>query len=284
MPNEHAFTLRAQWLGQQLREMREGAGRTLRDVGECLNRNASTVSRIESGMLPARVPEVLTYLDVCGIDDPKRRDDLKTMAQDVWQKGWWDGLTANVAASLIDWIWLESRATAIDSFQDSVIPGLLQTREYAEAVIRAADDHLPNEQLTRFVDLRMNRQQLLSQPEPIRLSAIIDEGALRRMIGGPEVMRAQLAHLRAMAGWPNVEIMILPLAAGAHASPNGAFDVFRMRRPYPPAGCISTVVGTVVVEGEKADSLHQRYDRLRRAALRNGAVQRVLFDLEARLE
>ncbi|PZF95810.1 transcriptional regulator [Micromonospora endophytica] len=264
--------------------MREGAGRTLRDVGECLNRNASTVSRIESGMLPARVPEVLTYLDVCGIDDPKRRDDLKTMAQDVWQKGWWDGLTANVAASLIDWIWLESRATAVDSFQDSVIPGLLQTREYAEAVIRAADDHLPNEQLTRFVDLRMNRQQLLSQPEPIRLSAIIDEGALRRMIGGPEVMRAQLAHLRAMAGWPNVEIMILPLAAGAHASPNGAFDVFRMRRPYPPAGCISTVVGTVVVEGEKADSLHQRYDRLRRAALRNGAVQRVLFDLEARLE
>ncbi|WP_323136252.1 helix-turn-helix transcriptional regulator [Micromonospora sp. NBC_01655] len=284
MPNELASTLRAQWLGQQLREMREAARLTLRDVGECLNRNASTVSRIESGMLPARVPEVLAYLDVCGIDDPKRRDDLKTMAQDVWQKGWWDGFSANVAASLIDWIWLESRATAIDSFQDSVIPGLLQTREYAEAVIRAADQHLPDDQLQRFVELRMNRQQRLSHPEPIRLSAIIDEGALRRTIGGSEVMRAQLAHLRSLAGWPNVEIMILPLAAGAHASPNGAFDVFRMRRPYPPAGCISTVVGTVVVEGEKADSLHQRYDRLRRAALRNGAVQRILFDLEARLE
>jgi hypothetical protein len=243
--------------------MRETARLTLRDVGECLNRNASTVSRI---------------------DDPKRRDDLKTMAQDVWQKGWWDGLPANAAGSLIDWIWLESRAVAIDSFQDSVVPGLLQIKEYADAVIRAADNDLPEEQLRRFVELRMNRQRRLSQPEPIQLSVIIDEGALRRTVGGPEVMRAQLAHLRSMAGWPNVEVMILPLAAGAHASPNGAFDVFRMRRPYPPAGCISTVVGTVVVEGEKAAALYQRYDRLRRTALRNGAVQRILFDLEARLE
>ncbi|XXG10397.1 helix-turn-helix transcriptional regulator [Micromonospora sp. SH-82] len=264
--------------------MREKSRLTLRDVGECLNRNASTVSRIESGMLPARVPEVLTYLDVCGIDDPKRRDDLKTMAQDVWQKGWWDGLPANAAASLIDWIWLESRATVIRSFQESVVPGLLQTREYAEAVIQAADEDLTDDQFRRFVDLRMNRQQLLSLPEPVRLSAIITEGALRRAVGGPEVMRAQLAHLRSMAGWPNVEIMVLPLAAGAHASPDGSFDVFQMRRPYPSAGCISTVVGTIVAEGEKADSLHQRYDRLRRAALRNGAVQRILFDLQARLE
>nr|WP_281189981.1 Scr1 family TA system antitoxin-like transcriptional regulator [Micromonospora inyonensis] len=104
------------------------------------------------------------------------------------------------------------------------------------------------------------------------------------MVGGPEVMRAQLAHLRSVAGWPNVEITVLPSVAGAHASPDGPFDVFRMRRPYPPAGCISTAVGTVVVEGEKAASLIQRYDRLRRAALHNGAAQRFLFDLEARLE
>ncbi|MER7169521.1 helix-turn-helix transcriptional regulator [Micromonospora sp. NPDC000207] len=284
MPNEQAVTLRAQWIGQQLREMREKSRLTLKEMGDYINRNASTVSRMESGIIPPRVPEVLAYLDLCGIDDPRRRDDLKTMAQDAWQKGWWDGFSANVAGSLIDWIWLESRATAINSFQTSVIPGLLQTRAYAEALIRAWDDSASDDDLARYVEVRMQRQQRLEEPDPVQFSTIIDEGALRRVVGGPEVMRAQLAHLRTMAGWPNVEVMILPASAGAHPSPDGTFDVFRMRRPYPPAGCVSTAVGAVVVEGGKAASLHQRYDRLRRAALRNGAVQRILFDLEARLE
>ncbi|WP_432959331.1 helix-turn-helix domain-containing protein [Micromonospora haikouensis] len=282
--DEQAATLRAQWIGQQLRAMRESAGLTLKDMGDYINRNASTVSRMESGTIPPRVPEVLAYLDLCGVDDSRRREDLKTMAQDAWQKGWWDGFSANLAGSLIDWIWLESRATEIRSFEMAVVPGLLQTRAYAEALIRAWDDSADDEQIARFVEVRMQRQQRLEEPEPVRLSTVIDEGALRRVVGGPEVMRAQLAHLRKVAGWPNVEVMILPAGAGAHACPDGTFDVFRMRRPYPPAGCISTAVGTVVVEGEKAESLHQRYDRLRRAALRNGAAQRILFDLEARLE
>ncbi len=230
------------------------------------------------------MPEVLAYLDLCGVDDPRRREDLKTMAQDAWQKGWWDGFNANVAGSLIDWIWLESRAAEIKSFQASVVPGLLQTRAYAEALIQAWDETASDEQVTRYVEVRIQRQQRLAEPDPVRFSTVIDEGALRRVVGGPEVMREQLAYLRTVAGWPNVEIMILPSSAGAHPSPDGTFDVFRMRRPYPAAGCVSTAVGAVVVEGEKAETLHQRYDRLRRAALRNGAVQRVLFDLEARLE
>ncbi|NBE82317.1 helix-turn-helix domain-containing protein [Micromonospora rubida] len=284
MINEQAVTLRAQWIGQQLREMREGARLTLKEVGDFINRNASTVSRMESGIIPPRVPEVLAYLDLCGIDDQRCREDLKTMAQDAWQKGWWDGFSANVAGSLIDWIWLESRATEIKSFEMAVVPGLLQTRAYAEALIRAWDDAATDEEVARYVEVRMQRQRRLEEPEPVRFSTVIDEGALRRLVGGNEVMRAQLTHLRTVAGWPNVEIMILPASAGAHPSPDGTFDVFRMRRPYPPTGCVSTAVGTVVVEGEKADSLHQRYDRLCRAALRNGAVQRVLFDLEARLE
>ncbi|WDZ85996.1 helix-turn-helix domain-containing protein [Micromonospora cathayae] len=284
MRNEQAVTLRAQWIGQQLRDMRERARLTLKDVGDYLNRNASTVSRMESGIVPPRVPEVLAYLDLCGVDDPRRREDLKTMAQDAWQKGWWDGFSANVAGSLIDWIWLESRATEIRSFQLVVVPGLLQIRSYAEALIRAWDESAADEQVSRFVDVRMKRQRRLEEGEPVYFSAVIDEGALRRTVGGPEVMRQQLAHLRMLAGWPNVEIMILPAQAGAHASPDGGFDVFRMRRPYPPTGCIGTAAGTIVVEGTTAESLMQRYDRLRRVALRNGAVQRFLFDLEARLE
>lgn len=284
MAGGQTATLRAQWIGQQLRVMREKAGLTLRDVGDYINRNPGTLSRMEAGFVAARLPEVLAYLDVCGIDDPKHREDLKTMAQDVWQKGWWDGFTANVAGALIDWVWLESRATHIYSFEVAVLPGLLQTREYAEAVIRAWDHSATTADIDRYVEVRMGRQRRLTDAEPVQLSTVIDEGALRRLVGGPEVMRAQLAHLRSVATWPNVEIMILSGQAGAHASPNGSFDAFRMRRPYPPTGCIATAAGSIVVEGDKAHSLFQRYDRLRSAALHNGAVQRFLFDLEARLE
>ncbi|MEO3745182.1 helix-turn-helix transcriptional regulator [Plantactinospora sp. B5E13] len=284
MPNEQAFTLRAQWLGQQLREMRESRKLTLKAVGDFIKRDPSTVSRIESGMLPARVPEVLAYLDICGIDDRQRREDLKTMSEDAWQKGWWDGFTANVASSLIDWIWLESRAAEIYSFQVSVLPSLLQTREYAEALIRAAHPDATEDQLSRFVDLRMNRQQRLNGDGPVRLSTIIDEGALRRVVGGPEVMRAQLAHLREVTRRRHIEVLVLPSEVGAHPSPNGAFDVFRMRSPYPVAGFVSTPAGNLVVEGDKAETLFQKYDRLRDVALREKATIAFLTELETRLE
>lgn len=281
---EQVVTLRAQWLGQQLREMREQARLTLKEAGDYINRNPSTVSRLEAGIIPPRVPEVLAYLDMCGVDDVRRRADLKTMAQDAWQKGWWEGFAADVAGSLIDWVWLESRAREIYSFETAVLPGLLQTREYAEALIRAAHVGASQEQIKRFVELRMTRQGRLEEPEPVKFSTIIDEGALRRLVGGPEVMKAQLAHLRTMAGWPNIEIMILPASAGAHASPDGSFNVFRMRRPYPYTGCVETAAGTLVVEGEKAERLIATYHRLRGSVLENGAVQRFLFDLSARLE
>ncbi|WP_028569367.1 helix-turn-helix domain-containing protein [Salinispora tropica] len=284
MAVEQAVTLRAQWIGHQLRAMREQARLTLKEVGDYLHRNPSTVSRMESGLIPPRVPEVLAYLDLCGIDDPRRRDDLKTMAQDAWQKGWWNGFAPDVAGTLIDWVWLESRATRIYSFQVSVLPGLFQTREYAEAVIRAEDDGASEDQINRYVELRMSRQHQLEQDQPVAFSTIVEEGVLRRTVGDPDIMRRQLAHLRKVAAWPNVEFMVLPAAAGAHASPDGAFDAFRMQRPYPPTGCISTAVGIIVVEGDMAESLFRRYDRLRTMALRNGAVQRLLFDLEARLE
>lgn len=281
---EHAVTLRAQWLGQRLREMRERARLTLRDAGDHLSRNASTISRMEAGIIPARVPEVLAYLDMCGVDDPRRRADFKTMAQDAWQKGWWEGFTADVAGSLIDWVWLESRAREIYSFETAVLPGLLQTREYAEALIRAAHTGASTEQINRFVELRMARQHRLHEPEPVKFSTIIEEGALRRLVGGPAVMKAQLAHLRKVAGRPNVDVMILPATAGAHASPDGSFDVFQLRHPYPTAGCVTTAVGSIMIEGEKAEELRRRYDRLSTLVLDDGAAHRFLSNLGARLE
>lgn len=265
--NEQGATLRAQWLGQQLREMREQAKLTLKEVGEYVSRNASTVSRMESGLVPARVPEVLAYLDVCGIDDPQRRDALRTMARDAWQKGWWDGFAGDVTGHLIDRIWLESRAVEINAFETTVLPGLLQTREYADALIRTAHPDATPAQVDRFVEARMARQRILDGDTPVTFSAVIEEGIVNRIVGGERVMVAQLRKLHELAGADHITLRVLGGDTGAHASPDGSFDLFRMAPPYPDAACLTTPAGSITVEAATADRLAQMYDRLRKQAM-----------------
>lgn len=282
-------TLRAQWLGQQLREMRERADLTLKDVGDYINRNASTVSRMEVGMPPARIPEVLAYLDLCGIDDSQHRDMLRSMARDVWQKGWWEGFRGDVASTLIDWMWLENRSNEIWCFEPIVLPGLLQTRNYAKALIEADDVDATPQQVDRFVEARMARQQRLfldedSEEEPLALFAIVDEAALRRQVGGPEVMQAQLRHLHEMIDRDNVTVTVLPATTGAHASPNGSFNVFMMDLPYPDVAGMSTAAGNVIVEGDEAKRLTNIYDRLARQAMNPPTSRKFLADLITSLE
>lgn len=284
MVDQRAPTLRAQWLGNELREMRERAGLNLKEVGEFLRRNPSTVSRFESGLLPARVAEVLAYLEICGVDDPRRREDLKAMSGELFRKGWWDGYANDVASCLIDRIWLESRAVAIGYFSTMVVPGLLQTREYAEATIRAAHPDAAEEQIQRWIEVRMTRQQLLDRDEPLLLTAVIDEAVVRRLVGGPAVMRGQLAHLIAQAQRPDVQIRVLPFAVGCHPSPDGPFDIFRMAEPYPDAACMQTPAGAIYVESDRALPLVTTYDRLCDAALSTGDTVAFLSDLTARLE
>jgi transcriptional regulator with XRE-family HTH domain len=284
MVDQRVATLRAQWLGNELREMREQAGLTLKEVGEYLRRNPSTVSRFESGLMPARVAEVLAYLDICGVDDPKRREDLKKMSLELFQKGWWDGYAGDVAGGLIDRVWLESRATAISYFCTVVVPGLLQTRDYADHIIRTANGAATDEQIERWIELRMARQKLLDRDDPLELTAVIDEAVLQRMVGGTATMRGQLAHLITMAGRPGVEILVLPFGVGAHASPDGPFDILRMVEPYPDAAAMHTPAGAVYVEAEKATDLIAAYHRLCDAALSPIDTVAFLSDLAAHME
>lgn len=284
MADQRGPTLRAQWLGSELRQMREQARLTIKEVAEYLRRNSSTVSRFESGTLPVRVAEVLAYLDICGVDDPDRRAKLKTMSQELFRKGWWDGYTGDVAGTLIDRIWLEDRATEIHYFQPVAVPGLLQTRDYAAAIIRSANSAASPAQLDRWIELRMARQQLLDRDTPLLLTAVVDEGVVRRMVGGPEVMRAQLIHLTDLAERPGIEIQILPFSAGAHASPDGQFDLFRLADPYPDVACMQTPAGAVYVEAAGAAPLASAYDRLRDAALSTSDSIAFLSDLVTRLE
>ncbi|WP_433255335.1 helix-turn-helix domain-containing protein [Streptosporangium sp. CA-135522] len=260
-------TLRAQWLGKHLREFRESAKLTLRQAGDYLQRDAGTISRLESGIIPARASDVLALLNLYGVDDQKVRDGLERLSRDIWQKGWWDGYATEALGGMLDHAWLEARAREIRSYGAMVVPGLLQTRDYATAVITAGDADVPGEQIERWVEFRMSRQRVLDAEEAPNVEVVLDEAVLHRAIGGMKVMRAQLERLAEVMTSPNVTIRVLPFAAGAHASPEGSFAIFDMPEPYSDVACVETRGGAVYMEAEGVEGFARAYDSLRDAAL-----------------
>lgn len=267
MGAQRRVTLRAQWLGQQLRELREANELTLRDAADYLQRSSGTVSRFESAEYPIRRPDVMALLDLYGVSDERRRAGLMKLSEEVWQKGWWDGYADDIAGWFIDYVWVESRAREIRSFDNTLLPGLLQTREYAEAAMRCAEPDLSPEQLARGLELRMTRQRVLTDEEPPHLSVVLDEAVLRRAVGGPAVLREQLYHLDECSRLSKVDLRVLPFRTGAHASPSGEFKLFTMADPYPEVAYVETPAGSIYVETPETDRFARTYDRLLRATL-----------------
>jgi hypothetical protein len=201
------------------------------------------------------------------VHERRKRDGLLRLSEDVWQKGWWDGYEPDVERQFVDYVWLESRATEIRSFDPLVITGLLQTREYAEAVITAAEWEAEPAQIARWVQLRMDRQAVLHRDAPSRFTVIIDEFVLRREIGGPDIHRPQLAHLLATAELPHVDLRVLPASIGAHAGASGLFQIFTLAEPDMDVGYAEAVGGGVYVEPPDSERFVRVYDRLLDSAL-----------------
>ncbi|HEX6074159.1 MAG TPA: helix-turn-helix transcriptional regulator, partial [Micromonosporaceae bacterium] len=245
MSGKQGPTLRAQWLGKQLRDLREAAGLTLRDAGEHILRDASTISRMEAGFVPARVPDVLELLNLFRVSDQVVRSALEQLSRDIWRKGWWDGYTGWIPGKIIDLAWLESRAEKFRDFSALVLHGLLQTPEYAKAVMWAADKDVNEGDLELWIEFRMRRREIFDRGNPPEYTSIIDEGALRRQVGGPEVMRAQLAYLLELAEHPSLTLNVLPFTAGAPASPEGAFTYLTMAEPFSDVVQINTEGGAI---------------------------------------
>ncbi|MGH3872115.1 MAG: helix-turn-helix domain-containing protein [Pseudonocardiaceae bacterium] len=266
MPIEPRPTLRAQWLGQSLRELRDANRMTLARAADFIQRNASTVSRFESGEYPIRRPDLMALLDLYGVSDRRKRDGLLRLSEDVWQKGWWDGYE-ELEQPFVDYVWLESRATVIRSFDPLVVTGLLQTREYAEAAITAAEWEAEAAQIARWVQVRMDRQAVLHRDAPPRFTAIIEESVLHREVGGPDVLAGQRAHLLVCAELPHLDLRVLPASVGAHASPSGGFLVFTTAEPDLEVGYAETVGGAVYVEPPNSERFVRVYNDLLDSAL-----------------
>lgn len=261
-------TLRAQWLGQQLRERREAAKLTLKDAAEYLQRDPGTVSRFETGVYPIRRGDLLALLDFYRIDDQRERDELFRLSQEVWQTGWWDRYAKDIDRQFIEVPWLEARAERICSYNAMVVPGIMQTRHYAETLIRAVEgEAASDEQVARWVELRMTRQQVLDGDTPAKMTAIVEEWVLRRPIGGAAVMREQLQRLVELGSRPSIEVRVLPMALGPHAGHEGSFIVFEMPEPYPDVAYVVTLAGSLYVEPPGVARFGQAYDQLRAFSL-----------------
>ncbi|TDC73666.1 helix-turn-helix transcriptional regulator [Actinomadura sp. 7K507] len=253
-------TLRSQWLGQQLRELRDSKGILLKEAAEYLQRDTATLSRYETGFYPIRRPDLLALLDLYGVSNPELREKLLNLSRDVWQKGWWDGYADDVAGSLIDYVWLESRATHIRSYAAIVLPGLLQCPSYAEHVIQADECEATDEQIKRWHELRMTRQRVLRKPDPPRVSAILDEAVLRRRVGAPQVIHDQLRHLIKLSESSAVDIRVLPLGTGKLASVYGSFEIFQMPTPFPEVAYTETLAGAIYTEAPDISRFVHAYD------------------------
>ncbi|MEV0132234.1 helix-turn-helix transcriptional regulator [Dactylosporangium sp. NPDC050688] len=259
-------TLRRRQLGMELRRLREAAHVTIDHVAERLECSGSKISRIETGQTGVTPRDVRDMLDIYQVE-PEYADQLLKIAREARQKGWWQ-LYGDVLTGA--YVGLEAAADHIRSYEALVVPGLLQTEEYAQAMIHAARPDISVTEVEKRVRVRMSRQSLVTQDDPIDLWVVLDEAVLRRPVGGRAVMRRQLEHLSLAAGWPNVTLQVLPFSAGAHAGMDGTFTMLL----YDESAGQNFVFASNAAGGlflEKDDEL-QRYgfifDYLRANALR----------------
>lgn len=220
--NQHRSpTIRRRRLGVELRRHREAMGVTIDVVADRLGCSTSKVSRIETGHTSVTPSDVQNILDIYGVAE-SIKTELVQIAREARQKGWWHPYSTVLTGAYVG---LEAAARSIRSYEQQVVPGLLQSEEYAIAMIRAARLDDPDEEIARRVRVRMERQALLIQDDPIDLRVVLDEAVLSRPVGGDAVMRDQLTRLAQAARLPNVTLQILPFAAGAHAGMDGTFVV-----------------------------------------------------------
>ncbi|MFJ8199655.1 helix-turn-helix domain-containing protein [Streptomyces sp. NPDC096152] len=221
--------VRRRKLGAELRTLRTGAGLTSGEAARLVGWHQSKVSRIETGASGVKPADVRLLLDAYAVADAQLRELLMALAGSEDRGGrhhWWHAYRGVLPPTYRDFISLESQASGMRTLETSVVPGLLQTPEYARAVTRAAVEGLDDERLDALVEVRLARQDVLRARPPLELAAVLDEAVLRREVGGPEVMARQLNRLVEAARLPQVRLQVLPFGAGAHVGITGPFVVF----------------------------------------------------------
>ena len=219
-------TVRRMLVGAKLRRLRTDIGLSREEAAQAIRASAWKIHRLENGQVGFKQRDLVDLLALYQVTDPDEIDELLTLAREANVPGWWQHYGDVLPQWFRTYVDLESAATLIRTYEGMFVPGLLQTDDYMRAVIRDASLE-SSEEVGRRVRLRMARQILLTREHPPRLWAVMDEAALRRPVGGREVMRGQLERLIDATKLPNVTLQVLPFGAGAHPAMVGAFSILR---------------------------------------------------------
>jgi hypothetical protein len=221
-------------LGAQLRRLRESKNISREDAGWEIRASGSKISRMELGRVSFKERDVSDLLTLYGVGDKRERDALLNLAQQANNPGWWHHFSDILPGWFQSYLGLEAAATLIRTYEIQFVPGLLQTADYARAVILLGHAGADADEIERRIDLRRQRQQILNRPDPPQLWVVIDEAVLRRPIGGAEVMKAQIEYLIEASKLPNIRMQIIPFHAGGHAAAGGPFAILRFPEPELP--------------------------------------------------
>jgi transcriptional regulator with XRE-family HTH domain len=214
-------------VGAQLRQLREAAGITREDAGYAIRASHSKISRLELGRTGFKSRDVADLLTLYGVTDAAARASLLALAEHASAPGWWRPYADLVPGWFEAYLGLEQAASVIRSYEVQFVPGLLQTPDYARAVVMLGHADEPAANIDRRVELRMWRQRLLFKADAPSLWVVIDESALRRPLGNAVTMRGQLEHLCEVAERPNVTVQVLPFSVGGHSAAGGAVTILR---------------------------------------------------------
>lgn len=224
MPQPETPVTQQRRLRAELKRAREQSGMTQREVAEALDWSPSKVIRIETGAVIISTSDLMALLPHYGITDRKRIDTLVEVARASRKQAWWDEYRPYYDQQFLTFLGYEASTIRLRAFQALLVPGLLQTKAYSEAVIRAYTDDL--EVISRGVEVRAKRQQILDLKSGPELFFVLDEAVLHRWVGGADVMREQLLRLEELDQRPNINIQVVPFTAGAHSGMRGAFTIF----------------------------------------------------------
>ncbi|MEV0371521.1 helix-turn-helix transcriptional regulator [Streptomyces sp. NPDC050636] len=214
-------------LGSQLRRLRESRGITREAAGYSIRASESKISRMELGRVSFKARDVEDLLTLYGVHDEREREALLALAREANIAGWWHSYGDVLPGWFQTYVGLEGAASLIRAYEVQFVHGLLQTVEYARAVVARGMPGAPEAEIERRVALRQERQKLLIAERAPQLHCVLDEAALRRPYGDRSVMRGQLQHLIDISERPNVQLQVMPFNFGGHAGESGSFTMLR---------------------------------------------------------